>query len=258
MSPVCSIIIPVYGQAHFTEQLLKRLRELGHCGADQIMVIDGASEDWTFYLGDHFGQFGVEYRQQKDRLTFAQACNLGAARAIGDFLVFLNNDTMPTDGWLMAMLKAMEDPEVGIVGSRLIFPPGHPQAGQLQHCWLKWEEGMPTHAHYGESAGLAAVCFDADVLMVTGACMMIRREVFEELNGFDERYENGCEDVDLCLRAGYNAWKVRYCADSILGHYEGQTPGRFDKTLENIQLFKHIHHPIQHMFKRAEASHYAT
>lgn len=164
--------------------------------------------------------------------SFAENCNKGAADATEDFLIFLNDDTLPHVGWLQPLLDAFSDPEVGIVGARLLYPDG-----RIQHAgvWFDAPDGVLT-AH-NELQDLES----RDVDAVTGACLAIRRTLFEDCDGFDPLFRNGYEDVDLCLRVRAGGWRIRYIADSTLTHYESQSgPARWSHVNDNVRRLQEL------------------
>jgi GT2 family glycosyltransferase len=234
--PIVSIIIPVHNNLGYTRKCLKALRGTVRNLAHELIVVDNASTDGTKeYLS---ALNSVRSLRNDHNCGFARACNQGAAVASGDFLLFLNNDTIPRRGWLTALLDvAASDSSIAIAGSKLLYPDG-----RIQHAGVAFAPGetspAPFHIYRYESANAPHVnkqrCFQA----VTGACMFVRRLTFGELGGFDEDYLNGYEDVDLCLRARERGHRVIYEPRSVVTHYESKTPGRFLQHSENLKLFK--------------------
>lgn len=167
--------------------------------------------------------------------TFAENCNAGALRAEGEFLLLLNDDCkVDQDDWLGKLLAPFDDPQVGIVGCRLIYPDG-----RVQHSGV-----------YLEAAdwGLNAVnrTWDADsgqVNAVTGACLAIHKPLFMELDGLDEGFRNGLEDIDLCLRAQQAGYSVWYENGVTLVHHESMSGElRWKWCSDNIQRFVEMWH----------------
>ncbi len=152
---------------------------------------------------------------------FAGACNTGA-RAAGtcDYLVFLNNDTIPLAGWLDALVAEAEgDDQVAAVGAKLLFP-----NGQVQHAGIViHQNGLPYHVYAGFPGHHPAVNRPCDVVAVTAACLLARRRDFDALGGFDTGFHNAYEDVDLCLRLRERGRRVRYCPGSVVLHLESVT-----------------------------------
>ena len=230
-----TIVMPVYNQAEHTERCLHALAANDEAEPNyELVVVDNASTDWTPYLLNSF-EGDVQVLSNDTNLGFARACNQGAKAAQGDFVVFLNNDTLPHPGWLKAMVGVAEsDPKVGIVGAKLLYP----ESEKVQHAGLVLHNGVPEHLHRGVDYRDPRVETQCEMDMVTGACMLVRKELFEELGGFDEAYLNGVEDVDFCLRVREHGFKVVYCPHAVLDHWEGSSAGRFDSVNANLQRFK--------------------
>ena len=232
--PRVSIIMPLYNNCEYTEKCLYALAEYTGDDPDyEVILVDNASSDWTKYLLLAF-EGDVEVMRNDENVGFARANNQGALSARGEYVLFLNNDTEPLEGWLQAMVRlADSDERIGVVGARLLYP----QNDTVQHAGLEMINGIPDHVYRGVPAEDERVMQSRDLDMVTGACMLVRRTIFEQLGGFDEAYRNGVEDVDLCLQVRSKGYRVVYCAESVLYHHEGTSEGRFDHVNENLQRF---------------------
>lgn len=233
-SPVrVSIVVPVWNGADLTEKCLYGIA--GNTADEpnyEVIVVDNGSTDWTTYLL-HAMEGDLRVLSNDRNLGFARACNQGAGDAKGDYLLFLNNDTVPRPDWLSAMVRlADSDPQIGVVGARLVYPDG-----TIQHAGMELVEGMPDHVFRGVPGDDPRVTRQRDLDMVTGACLMVRRDLFGQLGGFDPQYINGVEDVDLCLRVRQQGYRVVYCPDAVVEHREAQTEGRFDHVQENVRRF---------------------
>jgi GT2 family glycosyltransferase len=174
----------------------------------------------------------TEYVIVNEGLPFAEHCNIGAEYVHGDILLFLNDDTEPAEGWLEPIIEAFDDPSVGIVGSRLIYPDG-----RVQHAGVFLAEPNGILTAYNVLEDLPS----RNVEAVTGACLAIRRDLFAELGGFDEGFVNGYEDVDLCLRVRRDGWQVRYVAESTVVHHESQS---------GAARWTHVHQNIERLQER--------
>jgi len=227
-----SIIIPVFNQLEYTKQCLEALIKNTPDELYEVIIVDNASTDGTReFLACFEGD--VKIITNEENLGFAKACNQGAKAASGKYVVFLNNDTVPQPGWLEEMIKVAEsDDGVGIVGSKLLYPDG-----TIQHAGIEFINGIPDHPHRYSSSNIPEANKLRELDMVTGACLLIKRELFNQLDGFDESYKNGVEDIDLCLKVREKGFKVIYTPKSVLYHHEGKTPGRFADVAENLQLF---------------------
>lgn len=226
-----SVIIPVFNQAALTQQCLSVLVAQG---VKEIVVVDDASTDLTIEVLKGF-QEQIQVVRHAENLGFAMACNHGAATASGDYLVFLNNDTVPAPGWLLALETYAEShPEASIIGSKLLYPDEMVQHAGVVIC----QDLYPRHIYAGFPGDHPAVCRSRRFQVVSGACALVRRQAFDEARGFDPAFHNGFEDVDLCLRLGANGHEVHYCAESILHHYESVSPGRFKLDGSNVSLYR--------------------
>ena len=200
----------------------------------ELIIVDNGSTDGTT---DFLRQLSGDVRiiVNEENLGFAKACNQGAAAARGKYLVFLNNDTIPQPGWLTALVAEVDShTEVGIVGSKLLYPDGTVQhAGVVRDCARR----LPYHIYKGFAASHPAVNQRREFQIVTAACLLIRRALFDEVGGFDEEYMNGFEDADLCLKVRERGYAVVYQPRSVVVHLESQTPGRKTHDDANVTRF---------------------
>jgi GT2 family glycosyltransferase/SAM-dependent methyltransferase len=243
--PECSIVIPVHNHASVTRQCLNGLLSRPPLTTDaEIIVVDDASSDETPRLLASYGD-RIRVVTHAANAGFALSCNHGAMVAAGSLLVFLNNDTLPEPGWLDALVECMRrHPNAGIVGAKLLFP-----NGTIQHAGVTFAppSGVPSHLYYGFSREHPAVNKPRRFQAVTGACLLIRRTLFEELKGFDPIFLNVYEDVDLCLRAGELGYEVHYCPSSTLVHLQSVT--RQASVADNDKV-KSRRHAGEHLMAR--------
>ncbi len=231
----CSIIIPVWNKIELTRQCVAALAAATTDVTFEVIVVDNGSVDGTKeFLAELKGN--VQIIRNEQNLGFAKGCNQGARAARGKYLVFLNNDTIPQSHWLNPLVDEVEKhPEVGVVGSKLLFADG-----SVQHAGVVFMRSYRSAYHIYRTAAntLPAVNQRREFLAVTAACMLIRREVFEEARGFDERFINGFEDVDLCLKVREKGHHVIYQPRSVLYHLESQTFGRNSHDEHNSRLLQ--------------------
>lgn len=220
-APLASIVVPVYNKVAYTAACLESLRSTAGDTPFEVIVVDDCSSDETpGYLDRCTGLVVV---RNAENSGFIASCNAGAARAHGRFLVFLNNDTTVTEGWLQALLATFEDfPDGGIVGARLAYPDGRLQeaGGIIFNDASGWNYGR------NEDPALPQYNFTSEADYVSGACLAIPRALFEELGGFDSHYAPAYyEDTDLCFRVRQHGRKV-YCQPACtIIHHEGVSSG---------------------------------
>lgn len=233
-----SIIICAYGKRDYSERCVASLRRaLGDRLGDswELVLVDNASPDTTGELFAGWSDWAKVVSLDTNR-NFAGGNNAGAGVATGDVLIFLNNDTEVPAGALESLAEEAGRQGVGLVGTRLLYPDG-----RLQHGGFGWRPAqhtlLPFHLFHFEDGELAAASATYDIGAVTGACMAVRADVFRAVDGFDEAYVNGWEDIDLCLKVRIAGWRVRYRGDVHVIHHEGITSGGRYNRDANMQLF---------------------
>lgn len=220
-APQVSIVIPVFDKIAYTAACLRSLAE--HAGgiAFETIVVDDGSTDAT---AERLAQIdGIRVHRNAQNLGFVGSCNAGATMARGEFIVFLNNDTVVTAGWLRALLDCFaQEPAVGLVGSKLVYPDGRLQeaGGIVFSDGSGWNYGRfddPADPRYN-------VRREADYC--SGAAIMLPRALFDQLNGFDTRYAPAYyEDTDLAFAVREAGKKVMVEPRSCVVHFEGVTAG---------------------------------
>jgi GT2 family glycosyltransferase len=211
-----SVIIPAWNGRQYLQVCLDALLAQ-NCPDTEVIVVDNASSDGTAeFVSTNYPQ--VLVIRNRGNLGFAGGCNVGLRAAHGDTLALLNQDTAVSSGWLQAMDAALQNPKVGIVGSRIYYPDGQ----TLQHAggWISWPLGEAHHYCQREQA-TAEVSTSRPVEFVTGAAMAIRRDVLDSVGLLDQDFWPGYfEDVDLCFRARKANYEVWYIAEATLTHVE--------------------------------------
>lgn len=221
--PDTSIVIPVFNKVEFTFQALRSLLREIDFDETEVIVVNNASTDETAGLLSHFQGLVTIINNEENR-GFVDACNQGAKIARGAHLVFLNNDTVILPGWLKHLRETIEgDASIGAVGSMFLY-----EDGTIQEAGAGvWRNGQAFHYGWGGSPDDRRYNFAREVDYCSGASLLIRRDLFERLGGFDRRYAPAYyEDIDICFGVRSLGYKVVYQPMSRIIHHEGATAGR--------------------------------
>jgi GT2 family glycosyltransferase len=230
------VVIPVYGQWELTERCLASLRARDAC-VRRIIVVDDASPDET-----------AQRLRERDDVEavllpvnggFAAACNAGARRSDADAVFFLNNDTLVTPGTIDRLAAALDDDRVGAVMPKLLNGDGTVQCTSLT-LLAGSDRFQRMHAYL--DADLPAVNYGYDPLALMGAALLVRRSALVAAGFFDERYRNGSEDTDLCVRLWKLGYRCRYEPRAALLHLEGASRGKIVGGDENQRRFSAAWH----------------
>ncbi len=217
-----SIIILCCNQFEFTFQCVESLLVHTRARYELIFVNNGSTDSTRKYLEsirEREGPDRIEIIHNEKNLGFPAGCNQGLARARGRFLLFLNNDTILTPGWLEGLLRPMliEWPAVGLTGPMTNYAP-EPQGMRTPYANI---ESLVPYAQQRRKEFLGKVL---KTQRVTGFCMLTRREVLERIGTFDERYEIGFfDDDDLCVRVRQAGFQIRVALDTYIHHHGSQT-----------------------------------
>lgn len=235
--PRVSIVIPVYGKLEYTLACLRSLVVNPPSDAFEVIVVDDASPDDSAATLEQVQ--GIRLVRNANNLGFVGSCNAGAAAASGEFLIFLNNDTQVLAGWSEELLRCFDlRPDCGIAGSQLVYPDGRLQEAG---AWV-FADASAWNIGRFEPRNDPAVRYARKVDYVSGASLAIRRTLFAQLGGFDQRFAPGYyEDTDLAFaarEAGYSVW---YVPTSVLVHAEGiSSAGSPDSGMKRFQTINQV------------------
>lgn len=227
-TPRVSIVIVARGARHMLAWTLYRLAAGQVLGGVpfEVIVVDNASDSETRAL---YGRVdGATVLLNDANIGFGPACNAGAARARGDYLLFLNPDVDLMPGALRALLDTFEEfDHVGIAGARLVFP-----GGLLQEAGANFRDDAQTTHPYGRGGAdpfAPEASFAREVGYVSGAVLLIEAGLFRQLGGFDDWFAPAYfEDTDLCVRCHQAGRRVIYQPRAIAIHVENVTSARRD------------------------------
>ncbi|MBW6521794.1 MAG: glycosyltransferase family 2 protein [Desulfoarculaceae bacterium] len=230
-----SVIIVSYNTAEFLVTCLRSV--LTQTGASyEICVVDNASADHSVdVVHKQFPQ--VRLIASPENLGFAKANNLAARDTKGKFIYYLNPDTEVRPGCFAAILRFMEaNDSIGMAGTKLLYPDHTPQGSV--------EENYPGHRHTNnELSGLPG-----RIAWLLGASLIARRDVVEQIKGFNEKFFLYGEDIDLSIKVRQAGWKLGFIPEAEVIHWEGKSE-RHTQPLEVLQkklaaeaLFYRLHY----------------
>jgi len=220
-SPIVSIIIPVYNQFSYTYHCLHSiLKNSGNVPYEVIVANDG-STDLTTKIEDVVENVVVINNDQN--MHFLRNCNHAAKHAKGKYILFLNNDTQVQANWLTTLVDLIErDSTIGMVGSKLVY-----QDGRLQEAGgIIWKDAAAWNYGRLSNPNNPEFNYVKEVDYISGASIMIQKELWKKIGGFDELYAPAYyEDVDLAFEIRRQGYKVMYQPQSMVVHFEGISNG---------------------------------
>ncbi|MGI8559966.1 MAG: glycosyltransferase [Luteimonas sp.] len=220
-APLLSIVVPTYGNLGITVQCLRSISAHPPAVPYEVIVVEDASGDPT--MGVLAQVPGLVYHSHPKNLGFLLSCNAATNLVRGEFVCFLNNDTEVKEGWADALLQIFETfPACGMAGAKLVFPDG-----RLQEAGgIIWADGSGWNYGRDGDASLPEFNYVREVDYCSGAVIMLRTEVFNDVGRFDSRYSPAYyEDADLAFRLRERGLKVFYCPRAVVTHYEGVSHG---------------------------------
>jgi len=221
--PKVSMVIPVYNQIRFTLACLHSVFANAGRNDYEIIISDDNSTDQTVdVFKNNFAR--VRYFRNEKNMGFLRNCNNAAQKALGKYIIFLNNDTIVYPGWLDGLVKTLdEDASIGLVGSKLILP-----EGLLQEAGgIVFEDGSAwNYGRFGD-ASLPQFDYMRDADYCSGASLAISAKLWRQLGGFDTRFSPAYyEDTDLAFQVREAGYRVVYQPLSEVVHFEGISNGK--------------------------------
>jgi GT2 family glycosyltransferase len=245
-APLVSVIIPTRDQVALLRRCIAGLRERGGCPRVELVVLDNRSVDRATiaYLAELALEPDVTVLSYDAPFNYSAINNFGARQARGDVLAFVNNDVEAISaGWLEEMVSQACRPEIGAVGSMLYYP-----NDTIQHAGVilgLGTSGVAAHAYAHRPRGyvgqIGRALLTQNVSAVTAACMVVRRDVFEEAGGFDEaRLPIAYNDLDLCLRIRARGYRNLWTPHAELYHLESASRGYEDTAAKRERFHQEI------------------
>ena len=221
-----SIVILTYNNLEYTRQCVDSILEYTDLSTCELILVDNASSDGTPDYLRSLAQShpDVHILLNENNEGFARGNNMGAALAQGEAILFLNNDTIVTQGWLPGLLKKLEDPKIGMVGP-VTNSSGNESRIKVDYTSI---DDIPNFAQAlsetrrGESFEISMLAF---------LCVALRREVYDEVGPLDERFGIGMfEDDDYALRLKDKGYKILCVEDVFIHHWGSASFSRLDAT----------------------------
>jgi GT2 family glycosyltransferase len=232
-----SIIIPTRDKVDLLRRCINSIEERTDYSDFEIVIVDNGSKQQETL--NYLKGCGHQVIRDDSPFNFSGLNNLGASRSSGEYLLMLNNDTeVIATEWLSALLEQAQRPEVGAVGAKLLYPDG-----SIQHAGvILGIGGVAAHSHLNQTVGEEGGYFNfpniiRDYSAITGACLMTRRELFDQMGGLnDSDLAESFNDVDYCLRLRKKGYLVVYTPFSILYHHESASRSKVVNDLENTYM----------------------
>ncbi len=219
--PTVSIVIPVYNEFRYTYSCLKSILMNTGDVKYEILIANDCSTDCTSEV-EKVAE-NVRLITTEHNCRFLLNCNNAAKYVKGKYIFFLNNDTQVKENWLQPLIDLIEsDEKIGMVGSKLVYPDG-----TLQEAGgILWKDGSAWNYGNRKDAEASEYNYVKEADYISGAAIMIKSELWNEIGGFDERFAPAyCEDSDLAFEVRKHGYKVLYQPKSEIVHFEGVSNG---------------------------------
>lgn len=231
---VTLVVLNRDGAGHLRRLLAGLSERTDYPRFEMVLVDNGSSDDSLDFVRRVEAPFPISIVANPHNESFSDACNQGAQLASGELLLFLNNDIEPFErGWLRELVACLREHDgAGIAGSTLIYPADCERGFRVQHRAIRIVEvdGMlgPDRSSYGVDPLGEGFGEDADSPVAAGACVLIERDLFDQVGGFTHGFLYGGEDIDLGLKVLDRGRRVICSGRSLLIHRLGSTRARED------------------------------
>ncbi|OCJ24020.1 glycosyl transferase family 2 [Agrobacterium sp. B131/95] len=245
-----SIIIPTRDNCGVLQRCMESLQYVNSYKNIEIIIVDNGSRDQKtlIYLQALSAFSNISIIRWDYPFSFSQLCNIGAAKASGELILFLNDDTEVVEHDSLARMAGFAQLDhIGAVGAKLLYP----GSNLIQHCGLLNLSDGPGHAYLRQDAGgwgyFGRSILDYNWLAVTGACLMASRSKFDAVGGFDETFPVAYNDVELCFRLREAGYYSVMCQRAVLLHHESFSRGLDD--LDPVKL-KRLREEMGRLYRR--------
>jgi GT2 family glycosyltransferase len=245
-APLVTVIIPTRDRVSLLRRCIASLRQRTTYSNLHIVIVDNQSVEWSTraYLSELARASGVTVIRHEAAFNYSALNNVGARHARGEILALLNNDVESiTPDWLAEMVSQACRPDIGAVGAMLYYPNdtiqhagvilGHGTAGIAAHAYA--------HRRRGYAGQFGRARLTQNVTAVTAACLVVRRQVFEEVGGFDETHlAIGYSDLDFCLRIRERGYRNLWTPYAELYHRESASRGYEDTSAKRERFQREV------------------
>ena len=236
--PRVTIVVPAFNGWEMNYLCLRSIWENTEGISYEVIFADDLSTDETQFVSNYIKN--IRHIRNTENLQFLKNANHAATFANGEFVHFLNNDTSVTAGWLTSLVELMDkDKTIGMAGSKLVYPDG-----RLQEAGgIIWKDASGWNYGHKQDPDSPEFNYLKEVDYISGASILVRKSVWDELGGFDERYYPAyAEDSDLAFAIRDKGYKVVYQPLSKVIHYEGFSHGTevSPKEGSNIKSYQKI------------------
>ena len=231
--PKISIVIPNKDHLNDLSRCIESIRERSTYDNYEIIIVENNSESKEIF--DYYEKIKsdkIKIVRYEGEFNYSKVCNLGVSNADGEYILLLNNDTQViTVNWIEELLMYAQRDDVGAVGAKLFY-----ENKTIQHAGVVIGLGAHRtagHTHYGQSREnlgyMGRLCYAQDVTAVTGACLMVKKELYDKVGGLDESFAVSLNDVDLCLKLRHLGLLNVFTPFAELYHFESVSRGLDDK-----------------------------
>jgi GT2 family glycosyltransferase len=243
--PKVTVLIPTDSRTNpaegnlFLDSLCRSLNLDSYPGDVEVLVVDNCNLPTTFkssFVDQRIKFINYSY---EGNFNFAKKINYSAKHATGEILILLNDDMkIVTNDWISCLVEWATLPEIGCVGSKLVYP-----NGRVQHAGVSFSSDTGTrHLFYNSTYPFPPGEFWVNVFrnseIVTGAGMAVKTTIYRELGGFDENLSIDFNDTDFCLRVARSGLRNVYNPYSVIQHYEGATISRQTPKVSELEYFR--------------------
>ena len=233
-NPLVSIVIPNKDHRQDLERCVTSILEKSSYGNYEILIVENNSteEDIFEYYRKIQENPNIRVITYEGDFNYSRINNMGVGKARGEYVILLNNDTSVISlDWIEELLMYAQRPDVGAVGAKLYYGDK-----TIQHAGVVLGLGRHRtagHSHHRVSSNnlgyMGRLCYAQNVMAVTGACLMMKKSLFEKLGGLDESFAVSLNDVDLCIRAWEAGYVNVFTPFAELYHYESVSRGLDDR-----------------------------